>query len=298
MECGAGITMKRSASSSSWAPWGEMETDCLVHVFRRLPLEDIAAAAPLVCRGWRRAASDPSLWRDLDLRCTQDVTRFMPWGALATAFARRYGVARFAFAGFLALCLARAGDGGSVSRLALPPLLSSPGDLDRVALLCPGLRRLSLPINLSPADEARLPELVPRWPKLQRLELESKPASFPAMARQLALHCPEFSGLKIGSGSIKPEDAEAMAAFGLWSLSLDSCYLPKQQLLAILAGCKQLVEFSARDCVGFDEKDDEVMARGAGIERFDIGGSRSVEDLDEEMMLDDELCGSSYVDVM
>ena len=48
--------------------WGEMDTDCLAHVFRHLPLDDLSAAAPLVCRGWRRAAADPSLWRALDLR--------------------------------------------------------------------------------------------------------------------------------------------------------------------------------------------------------------------------------------
>lgn len=277
--------------------WGEMETDCLVHVFRRLALEDVAAAAPLVCRGWRRAAADPSLWRALDLR-HDHVARFMPWGALAAAFARRYGVARFTFAGFLALCLARAG--GSVSDLALPPLLSSTAaELDRVAAGCPRLRRLALPPLLSAADEAHLPELIPRWRLLQRLELESKPSSFPAVAAQLALHCPDFSGLKT-SGAIKPEDAAAMAASlpRLQSLCLDSSYLPKQELLAILAGCKQLEEFSARNCVGFNEKDEEVVRRGARIKRFEIGGSRFVDELDDEMMTGDEFCGSSYVDVM
>ncbi|CAM0875770.1 unnamed protein product [Alopecurus aequalis] len=275
--------------------WGEMETDCLVHVFRRLPLEDLAAAAPLVCRGWRRAAADPSLWRALDLR-HDHIARFMPWGALAAAFARRYGVARFTFAGFLRLCLARAA--GSVSRLALPPMLSSPAavELDRVAADCPRLRRLALPPLLSSADEARLPELIPRWRLLQHLELESKPSSFPAVAAQLGAHCPDFSSLKT-SGAIKPEDAAAMAASlpGLRTLCLDSSYLPRQELLTILAGCRQLVEFSARNCVGFNDKDDEVIGRGAGIERFHIGGSRFA---DDAMMVGDEFCDSSYVDVM
>jgi hypothetical protein len=289
--------MELTDSSSIAAPaWGEMDTDCLAHVFGRLPLEDLAASAPLVCRGWRRAAADPSLWRALDLR-HDHLARFMPWGPLAAAFARRYGVARFTFAGFLNLCLARAG--GSVSRLALPPLLSSnpAAELDAVAAGCPSLRRLALPPLLSPADEARLPDLVPNWPLLRHLELESKPSSFPAVAAQLALHCPDFSGLKT-SGSIKPEDAAAMAASlpGLRLLCLDSSYLPKQELLAILAGCTRLVEFSARNCVGFSDKDEEVVARGAGIDRFEIGGSRFV---DGEMMVgDDECCDSSYVDVM
>ncbi|EMS55460.1 hypothetical protein TRIUR3_20388 [Triticum urartu] len=134
---------------------------------------------------------------------------------------------------------------------------------------------------------------------IQRYLWALSPSSFPAVAAQLALHCPDLSSLKT-SGAIKPEDAAAMPASlpRLRSLCLDSSYLPKQELLAILAGCTQLEEFSARNCVGFNEKDEEVVRRGARIERFEIGGSRFVDVLDDEMMADDEFCGSSYVDVM
>ncbi|KAL6637244.1 hypothetical protein ACP70R_024816 [Stipagrostis hirtigluma subsp. patula] len=286
-----------ATAANAPAPWADMPTDCLVHVFRRLDLEDLAAAAPLVCRGWRRAAADPSLWRALDLR-RDHVARFMPWGALAAAFARRYGVARFTFAGFLRLCVARAR--GSAADLALPPLLVSPAaDLDHISLQCPRLRRLALP-QLPAGDEARLPELIPRWPLLEHLEIEAKPSScFPALAAQLALHCPSFTSLKT-SGAVKPEDAAAMARSlpGLRSLCLDRSYLPKEHLLAILAGCKELREFSARGCVGFDDRDEEVTRRGARIERFDIGGSRLLDDVENDMAAGDEFCDSSYVDVI
>ena len=36
---------------------------------------------------------------------------------------------------------------------------------------------------------------------------------------------------------------------GLRSLYLDRSYLPREQLLAILAGCRELREFSGRGCV-------------------------------------------------
>ncbi|KAF0919585.1 hypothetical protein E2562_030013 [Oryza meyeriana var. granulata] len=287
-------------TSSPPPQWAELQTDCLVHVFRRLELDDLASAAPLVCRGWRLAADDPSLWRALDLR-HDHLARFMPWGALAAAFARNYGVERFGLAGFLRLCVARAA--GSVADLALPPLLASPPaadtELDHVAAECPELRRLALP-KLSSADEARLPELVPRWRRLQHLELDSKPSSFPAVAAQLALHCPDLAVLKITSGSIKPEDAAAMAASlpRLRSLCLDRSYLPRQELLDILAGCTELRELTARSCVGFDDKDEEVLRRGARIERFDIGGSRLLDEPDDEATSGDDYCDSSYVDVI
>jgi hypothetical protein len=265
-------------------PWADMDTDCLAHVFRRLDLEDLAAAAPLVCRGWRRAAADPSLWRALDLR-RDHVARFMPWAPLAAAFTRRYGVTRFAVAGFLRVCVARAQ--GSADDVALPPLLASPAaDLDHISVQyvacaphrslfsvklnargrmntckflipflqpvvaraccrCPRLRRLALP-QLPAGDEARLPDLIPRWPLLEHLELDAKPSTtFPALAEQLGRHCPNFASLKT-SGAVKPEDATALARSlpRLRNLRLDRSYVPKQELLAILAGCQDLRELT------------------------------------------------------
>lgn len=95
-------------AAAAVARWGDMDADCLVEIFRRLPLDDVAAAAPLVCRSWRAAARDASLWRALDLRGGGAAARFMPWSPLAAAFAARYGVRRFTFAGYLRLCVARA----------------------------------------------------------------------------------------------------------------------------------------------------------------------------------------------
>ncbi|XP_066386626.1 F-box/LRR-repeat protein At3g48880-like [Miscanthus floridulus] len=274
-----------------------METDCLVHVFARLDLEDLAASAPLVCRGWRRAAADPSLWRALDLR-RDHLARFMPWGPLAAAFARRYAVHRFSLAGFLRLCVSRAR--GSAEDVELPPLLADPADeIVHISLHCPRLRRLALP-QLTAGDEARLPDLIPRWPLLEHLELDTKPSSFPALAAQLALHCPGFASLKT-SGAVKPEDAAALARSlpALHSLCLDRSYLPREQLLAILAGCRDLREFCARGCVGFDDKDEEVLRRGARIKRFDVGGSKLVDDLEDEFAAGGGgFCDSSDVDVI
>jgi hypothetical protein len=92
-----------------------------------------------------------------------------------------------------------------------------------------------------------VPDLVPRWPLLEQLELEAKPSPpsvFHALAASLAQHCPNFVSLKT-SGVVKPEDAE---------------------LLAVLAGChRELRDFSARSCIGFDENDEEVTPRVNGM---------------------------------
>uniref|UniRef100_A0A0E0MPG0 F-box domain-containing protein n=1 Tax=Oryza punctata TaxID=4537 RepID=A0A0E0MPG0_ORYPU len=278
------------------ARWGDMDADCLVEIFRRLPLDDVAAAAPLVCRSWRAAGRDALLWRELDLRGGGGATaRFMPWSPLGAAFAARYGVRRFSFAGYLRLCVARAA--GHAVELTLPPLLGAP-ELDLVSLRCPALRKVSLP-SLSAADDARLPDLVARWRRLEHLELEHRPASFPATAARVGASCPGFSSLKM-AGAIREVDAAAMATSlpRLKHLCLDGCYLPRHELLAVIHGCLELESLSAKLCVGFDEGDDEVAREAAMIERFEVGGSRLVDKFDQRDVdgLDDDT--SSYVDVM
>lgn len=119
------------------ARWGDMDADCLVEIFRRLPLDDVARR-----RRWCAGRGAP---RRATRRCGGRSTsaaaaaaaRFMPWSPLGAAFAARYGVRRFTFAGYLRLCVARA---GLAAELALPPLLGAP-ELDLVSLRCPELRR-------------------------------------------------------------------------------------------------------------------------------------------------------------
>lgn len=211
--------------------------------------------------------------------------------------------------GLLALCVARAA--GAAADVALPPLLAAPADdLARVvAPECPRLRRLALP-RLPPACEARLPGLLPRWPMLERLDLDAKPPPpcFAALAEQLGRHCPRFAGLGAASGAWSRDDADALARHlpGLRALCVDRNYMPGEHLVRILDGCRGLRELSARGCVGFDEKDADVLGRGARIPSFDVRGSTLVDERgggdDDDLLLADgdntTCCDSSCVDVI
>jgi hypothetical protein len=55
---------------------------------------------------------------------------------------------------------------------------------------------------------------------------------------------------------------------------------------------------NTRSCVGFDDKDEEVLWRGARIQQFDVGGSKLVDELEDEFVGGGGFCDLSYIDVM
>ncbi|THU51543.1 hypothetical protein C4D60_Mb06t32140 [Musa balbisiana] len=254
--------------------WEDMEMDCLVAILQRLGPQDLTLSVPLVCRSWRKASLHPLCWRVLNFRDLD----FMPWGDLTKSFMAEYRLQRFFFSGFLKLAVAR---GNRLVEEIMFPLLfgTSMQDLFLVSDECPRLKKLVLP-NLSPADEADIPKIVGKWKDLEQLEMEAKPSSFLEMLSEINLHCKKFSGLKM-CGSIKKEDMLAIVNLlpKLKFLCLSKSYLPREQLLGILSGCKELQRLTVSDCMGF-EADEEVKKRGLGIKIFEHEGSKLFDDFD------------------
>jgi hypothetical protein len=157
---------------------------------------------------------------------------------------------------------------------------------------CAKLRKAVLP-DLLLEDEPHLPEIIGRWKELEQLEMECKPSSFQELVNNLS---PKLSSLKM-FGSFKKDDISTMVNKlpKMKSLCLSKSYLQKDELLAILNGCKCLQELVARDCVGF-EVDEEVLKRvtRVGIKVFDHEGSKLI---DESGYETDE-CDPFYVYVM
>lgn len=288
----------RTTRSTPPPQWAELPTDCLVHVFRRLDLDELASAAPLVCRGWRRAAADPSLWRALDLR-RDHLARFMPWGALA-------GALRASTASTASPSPASSGSASPAPPAPSPTSPSRRYSPRRSSTTSPPSARRCGGSHCpsSPADDcaSRHSSAVAR---LTHLELDSA-VLLPGRRRGARAALPRP---RRPQGHLRLRQARGRRGHGgasplrgrLRSLCLDRCYLPRQELLAILAGCggaAPLREFTARFCVGFDDKDEEVLARGAAIERFDIGGSRLLDEPDGDATNGDDYCDSSYVDVI
>lgn len=56
------------AAENEACDWAEMPSDALAAVFAKLDVAEILSGAGLVCRAWHRlAASDPTLWRRVDM---------------------------------------------------------------------------------------------------------------------------------------------------------------------------------------------------------------------------------------
>ncbi|KAJ4732334.1 F-box/LRR-repeat protein [Rhynchospora pubera] len=259
--------------------WEDMDTDCLVNIFRRLGLEDLTLAVPFVCRSWYRASLDPTCWRVLKFRGLD----FMPWSNLSKEFSNRYGLpGRFSFSGFLKFCVARSH--GESIEVELPLLFGATlNDLTYISLECPKLKKAVLP-NLQTEDEPHLPEIIGRWHELEQLEMECKPSSFQELVDQLRQNCTKLVSLKL-YGSFKNDDVSATVSKlpKIKRLCLSKSYLPKDKLLAILTGCKCLHELIVKDCVGF-EVDEEVSKRvlSAGIKIFEHEGSKLVDEFGYE----------------
>ncbi|CAL9196233.1 unnamed protein product [Musa hybrid cultivar] len=268
--------------------WEDMEVDCLAHVFRKLSLEDLTLSVPFVCKAWLRAALDPLCWRSLNLRDLD----FMPWSNFTRTFTAQYALRRFSFSGFLKLAVARS-HGGAVELKFPLPFGASFRDFVYASHECPRLKTLALP-NLLLADEPQIPELVGRWKELETLEMESKPSSFLEMVRQISINCGSFSGLRMW-GSIKKDDVSAVVDClpRIKHLSLSKSYLPNEQLVEIISGCRELETLRVNSCIGF-EVDEEIVRRASGIKTFEHEGCKLFDESDCDM---DE-CDPLYVHVI
>ncbi|KAH0468727.1 hypothetical protein IEQ34_001959 [Dendrobium chrysotoxum] len=261
--------------------WEGMQMDCLVSIFSKLGLDDLTTAVPLVCKSWNQASVDPLCYRILDFRHLD----FNPSSPFASRFAFEFSVPRFSFSDFLKLAMARAR--GAAVDLRFNSLFSASNqDLSLASDECSKLKNLILP-RIESEDEEQLLKAISNWKELEVLEMESKPSVLHEMVKQIGLHCNKFQGLKL-RGCIKKEDAAAIIGSlpKLKWLDLSCCRLGREDLLAIIDGCRDLNRLSVRDCIGF-EADDELKRRASGIVVFEHEGSMIEDECELDELEDD-----------
>ncbi|XP_020594220.1 uncharacterized protein LOC110034282 [Phalaenopsis equestris] len=135
---------------------------------------------------------------------------------------------------------------------------------------------------MSRTEEVQIPQLVRRWNDLERLEMESKPANFVDLVKNISLSCRKFCWLMV-SGSVRGEDALAIVRYlpKLKKLELKNSYLAKKELMTLVNGCRELEILNLKDCVGFDGEDEEINGKVSHIKQFRKEGCRLYYEYDE-----------------
>ncbi|PKA61965.1 F-box/LRR-repeat protein [Apostasia shenzhenica] len=228
--------------------WEEMQSDCLVLIFSKLGLDDLTLGIPIVCKSWREASLDPQCWRYLDFRELD----FGAGGRLAGRFKREYAVESFSFSGFMKLCLSRSRR--SAVELAIPFI---PGASLRQDLLSASVE----------------------WKLMEILEMTWKPSCFVEILEEIGGNCPSFLGLHL-CGAFESSEATALARClpGLRILVMSASFLPREALMAILEGCRELEVLDVSRCRGFRAEDREVLRKASGIGWFECRGSEVEDD--------------------
>ncbi|KAL6971023.1 hypothetical protein U1Q18_030704 [Sarracenia purpurea var. burkii] len=156
-----------------------------------------------------------------------------------------------------------------------------------------------MPLSLEslPYLQVCIPNLVSKWKNLEFLRLQSC-YLMQKILTQISIHCKNFVGLEVTRADIWEREASAIVTIvpHIKYLSLRYAYMNKKNLVMILQGCKELVHFDVRDCIGFDEGDDEILKLASHISMFNECGSNGYTDYDS-LIYSDPYSDPSYDDV-
>ncbi|KAG6743592.1 hypothetical protein POTOM_052291 [Populus tomentosa] len=264
--------------------WEDLEFYCLVSVLGRVGMESLLLDVPFVCKSWYKASLDPSCWKHLvfpkDLDYKWDVT-------LLDRFKENYKIEKCSVDAFTKFVVGRSH--GNCTGLFLPN-----GCTEEVAKYvadeCPALITLSLPYDIIRCESSIVPSLIGKWEHLENLWLGSS-RNLVNIITQISLACNKFSGLCISSATIHEEEASAIVTNlpNIKCLILRGAEIDFRNLVIILQGCKNLVHLDARDCIGFDSDDEEVLELASHIKTFKCEGS---------MLFDDDDCAIDPDDLL
>ncbi|PSS35681.1 F-box protein, partial [Actinidia chinensis var. chinensis] len=251
--------------------WEELDMDCLVNIFGRLGLESLVLDVPFVCKSWYRATLNPECWRRIDFSKLKlhDSWYYDDFTSRLISTYRIEG--HFPITTFIKSVVKRSGR--SATYIAFPDYCTEEALL-YVADECPALRALVLPSNVLHGREFKIENHMSKWTNLQFLKLQTCFQMQEALV-QISIHCKNFVALAIAGAKIGKDEASAIVNFlpNIKVLHLRYASMEKENLVTILQGCKQLKLFDARNCIGFDEGDEEILKLASHIPSFKHKGS-------------------------
>ncbi|CAL5353666.1 unnamed protein product [Camellia sinensis] len=117
------------------------------------------------------------------------------------------------------------------------------------------------------------PNLISKWKNLELLRLEGT-FHLQEILAQINIHCKNFIGLGIPRAYIQHKASAIVTLLpNIKQLFLRHASMEKENLVMILQGCKELKYFDVRDCISFDEGDNEILKLASHIQTFEHKGS-------------------------
>ncbi|KAK1404194.1 putative F-box/LRR-repeat protein 23 [Heracleum sosnowskyi] len=267
--------------------WENLNEDCLVNIFGRLEVESLLLDVPFVCKQWYRATSNPLSWQKLVFPVYIYQSRF---------FNRRAGALTFHISKLIKFAVGRSQ--GCSTTIVLPYCISRE-DLIFVSDKCPSLKVLAVSSSLygiktfEGGVSCAISDLLVKWKSVEVLKLD-RCSHLVEIICKISLNCKNFMELSVTNTDIDQEVATAIVSnlSTIKRLVLDYANIEKVNLELILRGCKELELLYARDCVGFDEDDEDILMLASGIKDFQCDGS--ITQIDNSYSVSD---GYTYDDI-
>ncbi|XAR62564.1 hypothetical protein NMG60_11017381 [Bertholletia excelsa] len=243
-----------------------MNVDCLVNIFERVGMESLLLDVPFVCKSWYKATLNPNCWKRL-LFPKLDHYDYSEDSRLEDAY--RFH-SKSAITSFVKFVVKRSKRQGTV--LALPACCTEEALL-YAAEECPELRCLVLRSELLHDHGPMILEIISKWKNLEFIRLVGS-LHLQEILGRVSTHCRNFNGL--GATAYIGEEA-TLAIVTLVPkikyLDLRRANIERKNLMKILKECRELEYLDARDCIGFDEDDEEIIKLGSHIRKFMREGS-------------------------
>lgn len=140
---------------------------------------------------------------------------------------------------------------------------------------------LMLPPSICNSNFDIIPSLIA---KLKNLEILGVGISFyewtVEIFKLIGSHLPNFVGLFITSRYIDDYITLAIVVLlpKLKQLFINQARISKENIILIMQSCEELMHLEARNCIGFDEDDEDILKHSSTIKNFRCDGSRSFDD--------------------
>lgn len=224
--------------NSRFDKWAYLDKDVLLRIFMTLNVVDLIRGA-CVCTSWQEAASEPSLWKMVDLSKLE-----------ARNFNRQPERSSQRVMDILNSAFSLSG--GTISCLIFHfYVYITSQHLVLVSGRTPNLKRLVLPVRNNDISVNEFEEAAKNWPNLESLTI---PCSFPVkFMKAIGKHCKNLYELKI-MRRFDTDCAETILAYApnLKVLSLRCNMVHREAMLRLLKEMKHLQVLNISHCLILD----------------------------------------------